>query len=108
QENGVAMAMHQAGTPVCFMANVHCAAATENFLALEHHSADTDWWESMVKMTGSQPMITKGFANVPLDSPGLGIELNEDVVKERFLRNQPMWEPTDQWNNKNSNDRLWS
>ena len=28
QEYGVAMAMHFAGTPVSFMANVHCAAAT--------------------------------------------------------------------------------
>jgi L-alanine-DL-glutamate epimerase-like enolase superfamily enzyme len=26
--------------PVCFMANVHCAAATQNFLSLEHHSVD--------------------------------------------------------------------
>src|SRR3712207_5609753 len=38
EEAGIAMAMHQAGTPVSFMANVHCAAATQNFLALEHHS----------------------------------------------------------------------
>ncbi|HEY4335691.1 MAG TPA: mandelate racemase/muconate lactonizing enzyme family protein, partial [Puia sp.] len=28
EEHGIAMAMHQAGTPVSFMANVHCAAAT--------------------------------------------------------------------------------
>jgi len=34
EEYGVAMAMHQAGTPVSFMASVHCAAATQNFLAL--------------------------------------------------------------------------
>jgi len=38
QEYGVAMAMHFAGTPVSSMANVHCAAATENFLVLENHS----------------------------------------------------------------------
>ena len=41
EEAGVAMAMHMAGSPVCFMANVHCAAATQNFLALEHHSVDS-------------------------------------------------------------------
>jgi L-alanine-DL-glutamate epimerase-like enolase superfamily enzyme len=35
---GVPMAMHFAGTPVSCMANVHCAAATRNFLALENHS----------------------------------------------------------------------
>jgi L-alanine-DL-glutamate epimerase-like enolase superfamily enzyme len=32
EEYGVPMAMHFAGSPVCCMANVHCAAATNNFL----------------------------------------------------------------------------
>ena len=36
EEYGVPMAMHFAGTPVSCMANVHCAAATQNFLALEN------------------------------------------------------------------------
>src|SRR3974377_1460511 len=40
---GVPMAMHFAGTPVSCMANVHCAAATQNFLALENHSLDVPW-----------------------------------------------------------------
>jgi L-alanine-DL-glutamate epimerase-like enolase superfamily enzyme len=39
EEKAISMAMHQAGTPVSFMANVHCAAATQNFLAAEPHSA---------------------------------------------------------------------
>jgi L-alanine-DL-glutamate epimerase-like enolase superfamily enzyme len=109
EEKGVGMAMHQAGTPVSFMANVHCAAATQNFLALEHHSVDLPWWENMVKMTGSQPMITKGFANVPLDSPGLGIELNDEEVK-KHLRNDSKgyFEPTPEWDQKRSHDRIWS
>jgi L-alanine-DL-glutamate epimerase-like enolase superfamily enzyme len=109
EEHGIAMAMHQAGTPVSFMANVHCVAATQNFLALEHHSVDLPWWESLVKMTGSQPMITKGFANVPLDSPGLGIELNEEVVKQHLSpKEKGFFEPTPEWNEKRSHDRLWS
>jgi L-alanine-DL-glutamate epimerase-like enolase superfamily enzyme len=109
EEYGVAMAMHQAGTPISFMANVHCAAATQNFLALEHHSVDLPWWESLVNMTGSQPMITKGFANVPLDSPGLGIELNEEEVKNHLNpRGKGYFEPTPEWNEKSSHDRLWS
>jgi L-alanine-DL-glutamate epimerase-like enolase superfamily enzyme len=74
EEHGVAMAMHQAGTPVSFMAGVHCAAATQNFLALEHHSIDLPWWESLVKTTDGWKLITKGFANIPLSAPGL--ELN--------------------------------
>ena len=109
EESGVAMAMHMAGTPVCFMANVHCAAATQNFLSLEHHSVDVPWWENLVKMTGSQPMITKGFANVPLDSPGLGIELNDEEVKKHLHpKAKGYFDPTPEWNDKRSHDRLWS
>jgi L-alanine-DL-glutamate epimerase-like enolase superfamily enzyme len=109
EEHGVAMAMHQAGTPVSFMANVHCAAATQNFLALEHHSVDLPWWESIVKMTGIQPIISKGFADVPLDAPGLGIELNEEVVKQHLhQKDKGFFEPTPEWNEKRSHDRLWS
>lgn len=109
EECGVAMAMHMAGSPVCFMANVHCAAATQNFLALEHHNVDTPWWSNIVKMTGSQPMTTKGFANVPLDAPGLGIELNEDEIRKHLDKNSPgYFEPTPEWNEKRSHDRLWS
>lgn len=108
EEHGIAMAMHQAGTPVSFMANVHCAAATQNFLALEHHSVDLPWWEDLVKMTDGKPIIVKGFAPVP-ESPGLGIELNEDVVKEHLhQRDRSFFAPTDEWNDKRSHDRTWS
>ena len=58
-EHGVAMAMHFAGTPISFMANVHCAAATENFIALEHHSIDVPWWERLV--TTPKPMRREGL-----------------------------------------------
>jgi len=106
ERHGIAMAMHFAGTPVSFMANVHCAAATENFVALEHHSVDVDWWEDLV--TGiDKPLHTDGFARVP-EGPGLGIELNLDVVKEHLGRGQELFAPTDEWNRDRSNDRLWS
>ena len=82
EEAGIAMAMHMAGTPVCFMANVHCAAATQNFLSLEHHSVDVPWWENLVKMTGSQPMVTKGYANVRSIS-GLG-QNSEEKLRNVF------------------------
>lgn len=108
EENGVAMAMHQAGTPVSFMANVHCAAATQNFLALEHHSVDLPWWEDLVVMTDGNPIIQKGFAPVP-ESPGLGIALNEEVVREHLdRRDDSFFGPTDEWNEKRSHDRIWS
>lgn len=109
EEFGVAMAMHQAGTPVSFMANVHCAAATQNFLALEHHSVDIPWWESLVKTTDGRKLIDKGFAPVPLSAPGLGIELNEDVLKEHLHpRDKTYFAPTNEWNDRRSHDRTYS
>lgn len=106
EEKGIAMALHFAGTPVSFMANVHCAAATQNFVALEHHDVDTPYWEDYV--TGiDKPLVTRGFAAVP-EKPGLGIELNEDVVKEHLKEGEKLFAPTDEWNNRNSWDRTWS
>lgn len=109
EEFGIAMAMHQAGTPVSFMASVHCAAASQNFLALEHHSVDVVWWESLVKMVDGNKMIDKGFAPVPLSSPGLGIELNEDVLKEHLdPRDKSFFAPTKEWDILRSHDRTYS
>ena len=109
EEHGIAMAMHQAGTPVSFMAGVHCAAATQNFLALEHHSIDLPWWESLVKTTDGRPLITKGYANLPLTAPGLGIELNEEVVKQHLHpSDKSYFAPTTQWDEKRSHDRVFS
>ncbi len=108
EERGVAMAMHFAGTPVSFMANVHCAAATQNFVALEHHSVDLDWWEKLVKTKDGKPIAEKGFANVP-NTPGLGIELNEDEIKKHLdPENKTYFEPTPDWDKVRSWDRLWS
>lgn len=108
EEAGIPMALHANSTPVAWMANVHCAAATENFLCLEHHNVDNDWWEGLVKMTGSQPMITKGFANVPLDAPGLGIELNDENMKARMTKGAKYFEPTPEWDRSGiSYDKLW-
>lgn len=106
EEKGIGMAMHFAGTPVSFMANIHCAAATQNFIALEHHDVDTPYWEDYVKGTG-KPLVKNGYASVP-EGPGLGIELNEEVVKEHLKEGEKLFAPTDEWNNRNSWDRTWS
>lgn len=109
EEKGIAMAMHQAGTPVSFMANVHCAAATQNFLALEHHSVDLPWWEGLVKTTDGRKLIDKGYAPVPLTAPGLGIELVEEEVKKHLhAKDGSYFAPTKEWDEKRSHDRTWS
>jgi L-alanine-DL-glutamate epimerase-like enolase superfamily enzyme len=102
-ERGIGMAMHFAGSPISFMANVHCAAATENVIALEHHSLDVPWWGDLVTPT---PVIEKGFAIVS-DRPGLGVEPNEEAVR-KHLREPGYFEPTPEWDKERSWDRLWS
>ena len=107
EERGIAMAMHFAGTPVSFMANVHCAAATQNFIALEHHSVDLDYWDSLV-VPKDGPLIEQGFAHVP-EAPGLGVDLNEEVVQAHLdPEDQSFFKPTPEWDVIRSWDRLWS
>ncbi len=109
EEKGIAMAMHQAGTPISFTANVHCAAATQNFLALEHHSVDVPWWEGLVKTTDGRKLVDKGYAPVPLTAPGLGIELVEEEVKKHLdSRDTTFFAPTTEWDQRRSHDRTYS
>jgi L-alanine-DL-glutamate epimerase-like enolase superfamily enzyme len=106
EERGVGMAMHFAGTPISFMANVHCAAATQNVIALEHHGIDVPWWEDIVIGT-EKPLVKAGFVRVP-DRPGLGIDLNEEVIRTHLIPGEQYFAPTDDWNRERANDRLWS
>ncbi len=99
---GVPMAMHFAGTPVSCMANVHCAAATRNFLALENHSLDVPWWQDMV--TGPEkPIVNQGFIKVP-EAPGLGVALNDDECNKHLKPGTEYFAPTPQWNEAQSWD----
>jgi len=109
QGYGVPMAMHMAGSPVSFLANVHCAAATENFYVLENHSVDLPWWSDLIDGI-SKPLIIDGHAPVP-EGPGLGFgELNEEVIRARLDPTRPdgYFEPTDSWDGERSLDHLWS
>jgi len=105
-EYGVPMAMHFAGTPVSCMANVHCAAATQNFLALENHSLDVPWWSDLVEGV-EKPIVNRGYITVP-EKPGLGVTLNDDVVRQHLVPGTGYFAPTTQWDNEHSWDRLWS
>ncbi len=108
---GVPMALHMAGSPVSFLANVHCAAATENFYVLENHSVDLPWWEDLIDGI-DKPLVVDGYAPVP-EGPGLGFgELNEEAIRARMDdrkgRGAGYFEPTDAWDDEWSRDHLWS
>jgi len=98
--------MHFAGTPISMMANVHCAEATQNFIALEHNDVDTPWWEDLVKNV-EKPILNKGYVKVP-ETPGLGVDLNEEVIKEHLREGEKYFAPTPEWDKDRSWDRTWS
>jgi L-alanine-DL-glutamate epimerase-like enolase superfamily enzyme len=107
-ERGISMALHMAGTPISTMASVHCAAATENFIALEHHFSEEPFWSDFITITGrTGPVIQNGYIEVP-NTPGLGFEVNLEVVKEHLVKGSGFFEPTPEWDTSGSWDRLWS
>jgi L-alanine-DL-glutamate epimerase-like enolase superfamily enzyme len=108
QDHGVAMAMHMAGSPVAALASVHAAAATENFLALENHSADIANWSNLVDGL-QKPIVQDGYITVP-ETPGLGFtDLNLEACREFLHPDDPdVFAATDTWSRERAHDRLWS
>ena len=89
----IATAVHCCVSPLGTIADVHAIATIRDFIGLERDNVylDLPWWQDLV--TGiPKPIIQNGYIPVP-DKPGLGVELNEEVVKQH-LRVPGYFEPT--------------
>ena len=89
--HGIPTVLHFAGSPVGCMASVHLAATLKDFVVMENHAVDIPWWQDLVIGT-PKPIIQNGHIAVP-DTPGLGVELNEEVARQH-LRYPGYFEPT--------------
>ena len=79
----VQVAPHNVGGPVSTAAALHLAACTPNFKIQEHFN---DFAESYVKEAApGNPEVIDGYFALP-EGPGLGVELDEDVVAEHPRR----------------------
>jgi L-alanine-DL-glutamate epimerase-like enolase superfamily enzyme len=76
----IPIAPHNIGSPVQTVANCHVMAAVPNFLVLEFHHLDNAFWEGIIN---EGPLIQEGHIDVP-NLPGLGVTLNEDLLKNNF------------------------
>ena len=83
------MALHWAGSPVGQVAGLHLAAAMPNLVALEHHAIGVDWWDDL--LVRDEPVIQDGYAAVP-EEPGIGIELDVDVLREKMISEENFFE----------------
>jgi L-alanine-DL-glutamate epimerase-like enolase superfamily enzyme len=55
---------------------------------LERAGADYPWWEDLI--LHDEPIIRNGHIAVP-EKPGLGIELNPDVVQRLLAEGEVYW-----------------
>ncbi|MGC9349675.1 MAG: mandelate racemase/muconate lactonizing enzyme family protein [Anaerolineae bacterium] len=93
---GIPTALHFAGSPIAFMANLHTAASISSFVALEHHGLDLPFWSDLV--TGlPEPLMEEGYVKVP-ERPGLGVDLNLEGIEANLRSPSGLFEPTDEWN----------
>ena len=77
------VAPHNVGGPVSTAAALHLAAATPNFKIQEHFN---DFGESYVKDAApGNPEVVDGCFSLP-HGPGLGVAIDEDVVREHPRR----------------------
>lgn len=72
-------APHNVSSPIGTMASAHVCASIPNFLVLEFHWTERDWWSSVI--TENRDIIKDGFIEMS-DAPGIGLELNEEVAKQ--------------------------
>jgi galactonate dehydratase len=75
----VTVAPHNVGGPVATAAALHLAAATPNFLMLEHFN---DFDDPHVKAVApGNPEVVDGHFGLPV-GPGLGVTLDEEVIRD--------------------------
>ena len=85
---GVPMALHNCGTLVHNMANIHFGACVRNFSMSETRLYEREYIAEMGGLDGYD--IVDGKMAVP-DGPGLGIELVEEVLRAELKEGEPFW-----------------
>jgi len=85
--NGLGFSPHNPTGPVCNMASLHVCSVATNLLFLEYQLAESPLYSDVVK--GVEPVMLNGCFNVP-DTPGLGLELDDDVIRAHPYRPLPV------------------
>lgn len=83
------VANHNTGSIVNSMATVTWASSIRDYLACETVYFDGGWADDVILHDG--PLCKNGYVEVP-DKPGLGIELNPDIVKANLLPGEIWWD----------------
>lgn len=82
------IANHNTGSIVNGMASVNWASTIRDYMACETMYFDGGWMDDII--LHDEPLCQNGFVTVP-DKPGLGIELNPDIVKAHLEEGEVWW-----------------
>jgi L-alanine-DL-glutamate epimerase-like enolase superfamily enzyme len=82
------MCNHNTGSVVNTMATVSLAAAVRDYLVLETVVGKRDWMDDVI--VHEHPIVEEGHIRVP-DKPGIGVELNKEVVKAHLMEGETYW-----------------
>ena len=85
---GLPMANHNTGSQVHTWATCQWAASIRDYMTCETITGTGDWMDKLLLL--EEPYIRDGFVRVT-DKPGLGVELNPDVVKAHLAAGETWW-----------------
>tara|TARA_B100001057_G_C22376414_1_gene766679 strand:- start:27 stop:647 length:621 start_codon:yes stop_codon:yes gene_type:complete len=84
---GLPIAFHNNSTALGFTATAHLAASVANIIASEYHFYDAEWSKNWINRSSGQNLIRDGYIELD-DTPGLGIELNEEICLQLLAQGE--------------------
>jgi L-alanine-DL-glutamate epimerase-like enolase superfamily enzyme len=75
----IPFAPHNVSSPIGTMASCHVCASIPNFLIIEFHWTQRDYWTTIIQE--KRDIIQDGYIALT-DRPGIGVELDESVARE--------------------------
>jgi L-alanine-DL-glutamate epimerase-like enolase superfamily enzyme len=85
---GIPMATHNTGSLICTLATAQWAGSIRDYMICETVTGKGDWMDKVVLSDG--PPIRNGYIELS-DKPGIGIELNPDVVRAHLASGEQWW-----------------
>ncbi|MCC6860700.1 MAG: mandelate racemase/muconate lactonizing enzyme family protein [Bryobacterales bacterium] len=86
---GMPMATHNTGSLVCTLATIQGMASVRDYIACETVLGRGGWMDDVVVHQGR--IIQDGYITLP-NKPGLGMELNREVVAAHLMPGERYWE----------------
>ncbi len=86
---GLPVAAHHSGSALGTMATVQWAAAVRDFVVCETAVGRRNWLDDVIVHDG--PLVAQGHIAVSR-KPGVGVELNADVVKANLAEGERYWD----------------